>query len=131
MLHIFSDNVMVNKSASDLYSYLSSSFENYKSIMPDDVSTFEADATSFVFGLPGLPEIRLISKENIENEKIVLTAASSKLNFDLACLITTIDDKSCSCKFEFEGEFNAMMAMMIKGPLQNFIDKLAAKLGEL
>ena len=131
MLQIESNTVTVNKSASELFSFLSSSFENYKSIMPEDVSTFEADETSFVFGLSGMPDIRLIEKEKTENERIVLTAASSKLSFDLACVMKSLDAHSTEAKFEFEGDFNAMMAMMIKNPLQNFINKLAENLAKI
>jgi len=31
----------------------------------------------------------------------------------------------------FEGEFNAMMAMMIKGPISKFIETLAENMGKL
>jgi hypothetical protein len=131
MLQIESNTVIVQKSTEELYTFLSSSFANYQKIMPDDVSTFEADETSFVFGLNGLPEIRLIEKEKIAPQKIVLTAASSKLNFDLACVMEPAGEGTTQAKFEFEGDFNAMMTMMIKNPLQNFINKLAENLAKL
>ena len=33
--------------------------------------------------------------------------------------------------FKFEGDFNPMMAMMIKGPITKFIETLAQNMGKL
>jgi hypothetical protein len=35
--------------------------------------------------------------------------------------IATISDISCDVQLDFEGEFNPMMAMMIKGPIGNLL----------
>jgi putative sterol carrier protein len=50
--------------------------------------------------------------------KVVLGAASDKLPFTLIANIATISDIRC---VDFEGEFNPMMAMMIKGLLVNLL----------
>jgi hypothetical protein len=51
-------------------------------------------------------------------------AASDKLPFTLIANIA-ISDSSCDVQLDFEGEFNPMMAMMIKGPIGKFIDGLS------
>jgi hypothetical protein len=44
-------------------------------------------------------------------------------------LIANIDSVSDSeVKLDFEGDFNPMMAMMIKGPIGKFIETLAANM---
>jgi hypothetical protein len=42
--------------------------------------------------------------------------------------IATISDSSCDVQLDFEGEFNPMMAMMIKGPIGKFIEALATNI---
>jgi DNA-directed RNA polymerase subunit M/transcription elongation factor TFIIS len=94
--------------------------------MPESIAKFEVvDADSFIFGLKGMPEIKLRMKEKTANSKIVLGAASDKLPFTLTATIYSISNSSSEVQFLFEGEFNAMMAMMIKGPISKFIETLA------
>jgi hypothetical protein len=122
-MQLESEKVTCSAPVSEIYSFLSSDFANYRAVMPEDVEHFESDDTSFVFGMKGVPHIRLISKENTPNERIVLTAASSKLDFDLTLHLKEENGGSLAY-FQFEGDFNPMMQMMIKKPLQSFIDKL-------
>ena len=78
-----------------------------------------------------MPEIRLVVKEKQEFDKIVLGAASSKLNFSLTANINSVSDQSSEMQLLFNGDFNPMMAMMVKGPLQKFIDTLSEKAEKL
>jgi hypothetical protein len=63
--------------------------------------------------------------------KIVLGAASDKLPFTLTSNIDTISDSESAVQLFFEGEFNAMMAMMVKGPISKFIETLANNMNKL
>ena len=74
-----------------------------------------------------MPEIRLVVKEKQEFDKIILGAASSKLSFSLTAVINEISDNTCETQLLFDGDFNPMMAMMVKKPLQKFIDTLSEK----
>ena len=125
-----SKKVTVNISATDLYKKLEN-LENFRQAMPESVTKFEADENSFVFGMKGMPEVRLVIKEKKEPELISLEAASSKLDFTLACIITPIDENTCEAYFDFEGKFNPMLRMMVEKPLKNFIEALADKLPSL
>ncbi len=128
-MQLETEKVNCTANAETIFNHLNGKFDHYKDIMPDDVETFVADDTSFVFGMKGVPEIRLVDKENVPNERIVLTAASSKLDFDLTLHLEG-SSEGTEAWFTFEGDFNPMMQMMIKKPLQTFIDKLIHKLGE-
>jgi hypothetical protein len=70
-------------------------------------------------------------KEKLAPNKIILGAASDKLPFTLVANIDAIAENSCEVKLDFEGEFNAMMAMMIKGPISKFIETLVGNMGKL
>jgi len=57
--------------------------------------------------------------------KIVLGAAGGKLDFSLTGDINEIEAGKSEVTLSFEGDFNPMMAMMIKGPISKFIETLA------
>ena len=97
--------------------------------MPDNISKFEVlDHDKFLFALKGMPEIILKKKEVTPNSRIVLGAAGGKLDFSLTADITEIEANKTDVRLTFEGEFNAMMAMMIKGPISKFIETLATNM---
>ena len=84
-----------------------------------------------MFALKGMPQIVLKRKEQAPFERVVLGAASEKLPFTLTADITAIDDNTSEVILSFEGEFNAMMAMMIKNPITNFMGTLSENLTKL
>jgi hypothetical protein len=130
-MNLESQKVTVEKSASYLFEALCD-VTNFEKLMPESIAKFEVtDADSFIFGLKGMPEIKLKMKEKTTNSKIVLGAASDKLPFTLTATIDSISDSSSEVQLLFEGEFNAMMAMMIKGPISKFIETLADNMHKL
>lgn len=123
-----SPKVTLDKSAEETFNFLSD-VKNFESLMPENISKFEVlENDKFLFALKGMPEIILKKKEAIANNKIVLGAAGGKLDFALIADITEIEPNKSDVKLNFEGEFNAMMAMMIKGPISKFIETLATNM---
>jgi hypothetical protein len=60
-----------------------------------------------------------------------LGAASDKLPFTLTANIQKLTAASSAIQLLFEGEFNTMMAMLIKGPISKFIETLAQNMTKL
>jgi hypothetical protein len=130
-MHIESPKKTVAKSDKEIYEFLID-FKNFEKLMPDNISKFEMiNDDRFVFALKGMPEIVLQRKEQNPNDKVVLGAASDKLPFTLSANIKALTEQESEVTLSFEGEFNAMMAMMIKGPITNFIGTLSENLGKL
>ena len=121
---------VINKSQKDFFEYLTD-LNNFEHLMPENNTKFEVDGESFIFGLKGMPEIRLVVKEKQEFDKLILGAARSKLNFSLPVNIDEATENSCETQLLFEGDFNPMMAMMVKGPLQKFINTLSDNASKL
>ena len=121
---------VINKSQKEFFEFLTN-LNNFEQLMPENTDKFEVDGDSFLFSLKGMPEIRLVAKEKQEFDKIVLGAASSKLNFTLTAQINAISENSCETQLLFEGDFNPMMAMMVKSPLQKFINTLTENASKL
>ena len=130
-MNLESPKVTVQKSAQDLFDQLTD-VKNFEKLMPDNIAKFEVTGEdAFIFGLKGMPEIKLKMKEKTAPNKIVLGAASDKLPFTLTSNIDSVSDSESAVQLFFEGEFNAMMAMMIKGPISKFIETLANNMTKL
>ncbi|SNR93973.1 orotate phosphoribosyltransferase [Flavobacterium sp. ov086] len=130
-MNLESPKVTVQKSAQDLFDLLTD-VKNFEKLMPENIAKFEViGEDAFIFGLKGMPEIKLKMKEKVAPNKIVLGAASDKLPFTLVSNIDSISDAESAVQLQFEGEFNAMMAMMIKGPISKFIETLATNMTKL
>lgn len=123
MMHLESKKTILNKSQKEVFEFLSN-LKNFEQLMPENTTKFEVDGESFIFSLKGMPEIRLVVKEKQEFDKIVLGAASSKLDFSLTTNIIAVEENTTEIQLLFNGDFNPMMAMMVKKPLQKFIDTL-------
>jgi len=127
-MHLDSPKIIVNKSATDVFNFLST-VENFEKLMPESISKFEIhDHETFLFGLKGMPEITLKIKELDSPNKIVLGAAGGKIDFSLTGIINEIHDNQSDVQLKFSGDFNPMMAMMIKGPISKFIETLATNI---
>lgn len=130
-MNLESPTTSVPKSAEYIFNALSE-VKNFEQLMPDNIAKFEVLGDDiFNFGLKGMPEIKLRMKEKTPHSKVVLAAASDKLPFVLIANIQSTSDSSCDVKLDFEGEFNPMMAMMIKGPISKFLETLSSNMGKL
>ncbi|MFV8224818.1 SRPBCC family protein [Christiangramia aquimixticola] len=126
-----SQKVTANKSQQELFNFLTK-VENFEQIMPQSKEKFEVTSNdTFLFQLKGMPEIRLKIIENKEPELIVLGSTSDKFPFTLNTHIESKGDNESEVFMDFEGQFNAMMSMMIKSPLKKFITALIENIGKL
>ncbi|MCK8521862.1 SRPBCC family protein [Aquimarina sp. D1M17] len=130
-MNLESPTVTVNKTAEEVFEFLTK-VENFEQLMPESKQKFEKISDSrFLFQLKGMPELVLDQKEAIAPSKVILGAASDKLPFTLSADIADTGDGKSTTKLVFEGQFNAMMSMMIKNPIQNFINTLSENIGKL
>ncbi len=130
-MNLESPKVNLTKSAQYIFDALSE-VKNFEKLMPENIAKFEVLGDDiFNFGLKGMPEIKLKLKDKTPNSKVVLAAASDKLPFTLTANIDTISDSSSTVQLLFNGDFNPMMAMMIKGPITKFIETLAENMNKL
>jgi hypothetical protein len=129
-MKIEGNKVVLAQSQETLFHFFSD-LHNFGKIMPENIHKFEVDGDSFLFGLPGMPEIRLVLQEKTAFSNITLGAASSKLPFTLAADITKLEENKSEVALNFLGDFNPMMAMMIKKPLTKFVETLTENIGKL
>lgn len=126
-----SQKVTADKSQQEMFNFLTD-VKNYEQIMPQSKEKFEViSEDSFLFQLKGMPEIRLKIIETNEPDLVVLGSNSEKFPFRLKTHIAESGTNKSEVNMEFEGEFNAMMSMMIKSPLKKFITALTENIGKL
>lgn len=130
-MEIKSKTVTVQKSAQELTSYLGD-VQNFEAMMPDNISKFEVIRDdAFIFALKGMPDIALEVKEIVPGNKVVLGAISDKIPFQLTGNITEISEGTSQADLIFSGDFNPMMAMMVKGPITKFLETLSTNMESL
>ena len=121
----------VEKSAESIFNSLSN-IENFEKLMPSNLQKFEiVNAETFKFSLKGMPEIELKVKERVPNSKLILDSANEKLQFSLVANLTEISENKTDVQLNFDGNFNAMMAMMIKGPITKFMEAISSNMDKL
>jgi len=112
--------------------YKLTDINNYEKIMPENISKFEIiDSNTLIFSLKGMPEIKLVFGEKISPTLITLNSSESKINFSLTAHINKIDQSNCNFSLEFNGDLNPMIQMMVKTPLQSFINDLSNNISKL
>jgi hypothetical protein len=127
-MHIEAPKKKLNKGGEEVFDFLCD-VKNFEKLMPENIDKFELlDQETFRFALKGMPEIVLRLKEKHPNSKVVLGAASDKLPFTLTADINELDAENSEVSLSFEGEFNAMIAMMIKNPITNFMETLSSNM---
>lgn len=130
-MHIETQKKTIAKSDKEVYDFLLD-IKNFEKLMPENISKFEVlGEDKFLFALKGMPEIVLKLKDKNPYDKVVLGAASDKLPFTLTADIVSLGENESDVVLSFEGEFNAMMAMMIKTPITNFMGTLSENLHKI
>ncbi|MGB6153488.1 MAG: SRPBCC family protein [Pricia sp.] len=130
-MHIETPNTSVARGDKEVFDFLAE-LKNFEILMPENIDKFEMiNENRFLFSLKGMPEIVLERKHQTPNSQIVLGAASQKLPFTLTADIAKVSENESQVALSFEGKFNAMMGMMIKKPITNFMGTLSENLRKI
>lgn len=130
-MHLETSEKSISKNRKEVFEFLST-LKNFEQLMPENIEKFEVlNENRFLFALKGMPEIVLERKSQTEFNELVLGAASDKIPFTLTANLEEVSQSETTVKLNFEGEFNAMMAMMIKAPITKFIDTLSDNLQKI
>lgn len=127
-MNLQSKKTIVHKDQNSCYEFLSRP-ENYEGIMPESTDKFKLnDQGGFLFKLKGMPEIPLVLNEKTPDSTVIWGSGNKNFKFTLTIDITQVSEQTSEVQIVFNGDFNPMMAMMVKNPLQKFIDTLSANL---
>ncbi|MCB8994579.1 MAG: SRPBCC family protein [Bacteroidales bacterium] len=132
MSKIESKTGIINASDERIYTFLSD-FKNFHNLIPaDKVKNWIADEDSCSFTLDGIGDasLKIIEKNPFSMIKIT-SGGKTPVNFFLWIQIKKIEDEKSGIRVVIEPDVNQMMMMMVKGPLQNFVDMLIDQVGKI
>lgn len=120
----------VQKPVEEVYALLGD-FNNFRTLLPPQVSNFSSDTDSCSFSIEGMPPMSLRISEKIVNQLLVIVPdAGSPLPFEIHCRMRAVDTLSCLIEVVVSAELNPVMAMMLSRPLENFAGMIGNKLQE-
>ena len=118
-------------SSNEIYDYVIK-IDNYEAILGNEIRNFEKlSENQFKIKIGSMPNICLELVEDNINSCVKLISNDSNLNFKILISINSIDEKSSVVNVKFDGTFSSMIEMMIKNPLEKFIDSLRNKIEDL
>ncbi|HVA99247.1 MAG TPA: SRPBCC family protein [Bacteroidia bacterium] len=131
MTRIESDIVEINKSAAEIFSFLSD-FNNFQKLMPPQVTNWTSTENECSFTINGMATIGMKIIEKNPNTQIKISAnGKNPFAFTLEVLLTTISESKCTEQLVFDADLNPMLKMMVVKPLGNFFNLLVNKLKEI
>ena len=118
-------------SSNEIYDYVIK-IDNYEAILGNEIRNFEKlNENQFKIKIGSMPNICLELIEDNVNSCVKLISNDNNLNFKILISINSIDEKSSVVNVKFDGKFSSMIEMMIKNPLEKFIDSLRNKIEDL
>ena len=132
MTRIESDQVSISQNRETVYNYLSD-VNNFKNLMPEQVTDWVSDADSCSFNIKGMATLGM-AVESRDPENGILLKRSGKAPFDfiLNCVIGEGANAGTTlAQIQFDADLNPMLRMMAEKPLTNFLNMLVNKLKEI
>ena len=127
-MEIIKESNVIPYSSEKLYSHIID-INNYEQILKDEIRSFDKlSENEFKIKIGNMPGINLLLNELPENNEVKLSSNDSNLNFYILIKIDAIESNSSKIKVQFVGNFSSMIEMMIKKPLNAFIDSLKNKI---
>ena len=130
-MEIFRETKPLLYSNNKIYDYVIK-IDNYEAILGSEIRNFEKlNENQFKIKIGSMPNICLELAEDNINSCVKLISNDSNLNFKILISINSIDEKSSVVNVKFYGTFSSMIEMMIKNPLEKFIESLRNKIEDL
>ena len=118
-------------SSEKIYNYIID-INNYENILKNEIKSFDKiSENEFKIKIGSMPGIKLILEKNLTDEYVKLISNDSNFNFSIIIYVNQISEKSSKVTVKFIGSFSSMIEMMIRKPLENFIESLKNKIEEI
>ena len=119
---------IIKESEEKIYKFLSD-FNNFRNLIPEDrVKNWETTGDTCKFDVEGIGPVGLKIVEKEPNKLIKMTGDGDKpVPFTVWIQIKEVTEKDSRIKVTAEVKINPLMASMLKGPLQKFVDTLISQ----
>lgn len=129
MVKIESKKVELNRNVEFVYEYLSD-FTHFSMMANDKIENFKATQDRCSFTVKGMTDIGLKIIARVPNESITISndtdiPSSMPLNFLIIFEFERLEPYVTKAVVKMELDANPMIAMMVKKPLEKFVNSLA------
>ena len=132
MTKVESKNTPIQKSAKEVFDFLCD-FTHFGMLVPDKVTNWASTVETCSFDVAGVGHVSLKIADKTPYTSIQIAEGegmSLPVKFSFQWLFAPQSQSAVSVQAVFNLDINPMMAMMVKKPLQNFVDVLVEKLKE-
>jgi len=127
---IESQKIIIHCQPEKVYNFLGN-FDNFTSLMPDQVVNWQSTGDSCSFEVKGLATLGLRITSKIPFTRISMIGEGKlPFGFTLESYIEEADTQQCKVQMVIDADMNPFIAMMAEKPLQNFVDMIMPKLKE-
>lgn len=118
----------IKESAEKIYKFLSD-FNNFRNVIPEEhVKNWESTDDTCKFDVEGIGSVGLKIVEKEPDKLIKMSGDGDKpVPFTVWIQIKEVAEKDSRIKVTAEVQINPLMASMLKGPLQKFVDTLVSQ----
>lgn len=129
MVKIESKKVELNRNVEFVYEYLSD-FTHFSMVANDKIENFKATQDRCSFTIKGMTDMGLKIIARVPNESITISndtdiPSSMPLNFLIIFEFERLEPYVTRAVVKMELDANPMIAMMVKKPLEKFVNSLA------
>lgn len=132
MTRLESHEVIINKSPEEVFNYLSD-FNNYKDLMPDQVTDWISDNQTCSFTIKGMATLGMAIDTTTPHTEIKIKR-NGKAPFDFFLTGAMNEEEGgdkTKLKLIFDADLNPFLKMVAEKPLTNFLNLLVDKYAEL
>lgn len=126
MTKIESEEAVINRPASEIYNFLSD-FNNFKSIMPEQVVDWKSTENDCSFTIKGMASLGMEFEEKVPASLIkIKQKGKAPFDFTIHCMLDQATENSTKLKLAMDADLNPFLKMMAEKPLKKFLDTLVA-----
>lgn len=132
MLTIESKSAIARGSQKAVFDFIAD-FRNFSGLLPQErLNDLEISRETIRFSLPGLGKVGLVIREKKPYSELIISATEdSTADFNFSIFIRESGTDRSEVKMNLQANLNMFLEMVAKGPLQQFVDLVVDKLGEV
>ena len=122
----------LKQTPAEVFGFLSD-FNNYQSLMPQQVTNWESDQDTCTFTISGMASLGMMMEGRTPNSQIrIRKNGKAPFDFHLLCNISEVPEtRGTALQLVFDADLNPMLKMMAEKPLENFLNLLVDRYAEL
>lgn len=122
--------IEINKSPETVYAFFND-FNNFKKILPNSVTDWQADADHCSFSFDGKIKMAMKFEKKIPHTFLnIIPDGKAPFDYSMSCNITP-KDTGCMVKISFEASLNPFMKLMAEKPLGKLVGIIEEKVREI